>query len=124
MKGKFADFVRLQHIKESIDIIVLYCADISFEEFTKNELLFWASVKLIENIGEAAVRLSVDFKKQHSNIEWKLIIGMRNMLIHEYFGIDKKIVWDVVNNDIQQLKNKIDFLTDDLKDDFNQENLF
>jgi len=66
-----------------------------------------ACVKQLEIIGEAANHLTPHFKKLYSKIQWREIIDLRNLLIHEYFGIDTKIVWDIVRTDIASLKLQI-----------------
>ncbi|MCD6441049.1 MAG: DUF86 domain-containing protein [Candidatus Marinimicrobia bacterium] len=58
-------------------------------------------------IGEATNHFSDDFCKEYENIEWAEIVGLRNMLIHEYFGIDIRIVWQVIQNDLPRLKKNI-----------------
>ena len=60
-----------------------------------------------EIIGEAANRLSEESKRNFAEIEWREIIGLRNLLIHEYFVIDQKVVWDIISKDLPILKEKI-----------------
>jgi uncharacterized protein with HEPN domain len=110
MKGNKADSIRLQHIRDAVNTIEKQCRDKKFDEFARDEILVLAVVKLIEIIGEASNRISSSFKNKHKDIKWKEIIGMRNILIHEYFGIDDKIIWDVVTNDLPPLKQKINDL--------------
>ncbi|MBO1224100.1 MAG: DUF86 domain-containing protein [Candidatus Scalindua sediminis] len=76
------------------------------------KLLQRAFVRSIEIIGEAAKKLPEELKQKHSNIEWKAIAGMRDRLIHDYFGIDYDIVWDVVTNKTPQLQKKIQQIID------------
>ena len=66
-----------------------------------------AIVRNIEIIGEAVKNLSVDFIDQYPHVPWKNIAGMRDLLIHEYFGVNYKLVWDVVKNKIPELKTEI-----------------
>jgi uncharacterized protein with HEPN domain len=70
-------------------------------------MMQYASVKQLEIIGEAANHLSPHFKKLYSDIQWREIVDLRNLLIHEYFGIDTKIVWDIVTIDLALLKSQI-----------------
>lgn len=67
----------------------------------------YACVKQLEIIGEAANHLTTHFKKPYSDIRWREITDLRNLLIHEYFGIDTKIVWDIIKIDIVSLKKQI-----------------
>ncbi|OGI19127.1 MAG: hypothetical protein A3B68_08015 [Candidatus Melainabacteria bacterium RIFCSPHIGHO2_02_FULL_34_12] len=73
------------------------------KDFNTNKVLVYALVKVIEIIGEAASKISKDFKNKHTEIPWQDIVGMRNHLIHVYFDIDLDILWDTVNKDISKL---------------------
>lgn len=84
-----------------------YSNNITYEEFISDTMRFDAVVRNIEIIGEAAKHLDEQTKTLHKNIPWREIIGMRNILIHAYFGIDPDIVWDVI-------KTKIDVLIESL----------
>ena len=64
-------------------------------------------MRRIEIIGEALKNLSKNFKDKHQKIEWREIAGMRDKLIHQYFGIDSDIIWDTAKNDIPKLKKQI-----------------
>lgn len=97
----------LKHISESIKEIENYTKRISKEKFSKDIKTQDAVVRRIEIIGEAVKNLPKDFKKKHPEISWREITGMRDMLIHEYFGIDFNIVWKTVKKDIPQLKKNI-----------------
>jgi uncharacterized protein with HEPN domain len=77
-----------------------------------DETLQRAFVRSIEIIGEAAKKLPEELKQKYSNIEWKVIAGMRDRLIHDYFGIDYDIVWDVVINKVPQLQKEIQQIID------------
>jgi uncharacterized protein with HEPN domain len=66
-----------------------------------------AVIRQIEIIGEASKNLTADYKKKHSLIPWRDIVDMRNKLIHEYFGVDKQVVWNTITIDLPQLKNQI-----------------
>ena len=107
MKGKFADKVRLEHMLDAISEIEFYNEKTDFETFCKTSIIRFASIKQIEIIGEAANGILEDTRLKFSQIEWKRIIGLKNILIHEYFGVDAKIVWDIIRNDIPILKNQI-----------------
>ena len=70
-------------------------------------MMYFACVKQLEIIGEAANHLTPHFKNLHSEMQWREIIALRNLLIHEYFGTDTKIVWDIIKIDIVSLKPHI-----------------
>ena len=66
-----------------------------------------ATVRNFEIIGEAVKRIPESIKKEHSDIEWKKIAGLRDILIHEYFGVDPEVVWDIIKNKLPEFKLKI-----------------
>lgn len=107
MKNSLGDKARLQHIYDSILEIESYIQNSSYETFQSNTMMHFATVKQLEIIGEAANHLTDRFKKLYSEIPWREIIGLRNILIHEYFGIDTKIIWDIIKTDISQLKSQV-----------------
>jgi uncharacterized protein with HEPN domain len=94
----------IEDILESIEKIERYTAGISFEEFAGDDKTNDAVIRNLEIIGEAANRLPDEFKDQHSNIEWFKIVGLRHRIVHEYFGIDLGIVWQVVTKDMPLFK--------------------
>ena len=97
----------LEDILESICKIEKYTENLSFDDFVKNELIQDGVARNLEIIGEAVKNISDDIKRRHSKVEWKKIAGLRDILIHAYFGIDVDIVWDVVKNKIPKLKENI-----------------
>ncbi len=80
-----------------------FATDLTWEEFQKSDLHQNAIMRTLEIIGEAARRVSEEFKAAHPEMPWKEMVGMRNRLIHEYFSIDVEKVWDAVQNDIPVL---------------------
>ena len=80
-------------------------ADVS--EFLENSMMRFACIKQMEIIGEASNHLSPELKSTYPDIEWAQIVGMRNVFAHEYFGIDSNLVWEIIKNDIPELKEKI-----------------
>jgi len=107
MRGSVGDKARILHILEAINEIESYIANTSFKDFVENSMMRFASIKQMEIIGEASNHLSDSVKKKFSAIEWSQIVGMRNVFVHEYFGIDNQILWDIIKNDIPELKLKI-----------------
>jgi uncharacterized protein with HEPN domain len=103
---------RLRDIQEAITRIMKYTNQgrVAFDE---SELVQTWVVHHLEIIGKAARSISQDFKNVHPEIPWKQISGMRNILIHIYFGIDRDIVWAVVERDLPLLKNSINTLLDE-----------
>jgi uncharacterized protein with HEPN domain len=81
---------------------------LNFEEFMQNEVLKRACSRSIEIIGEATKNLSADFKRKYKDIEWKKISGLRDKIIHYYFGVNWDIVWDVIKNRLPDLKEQVE----------------
>lgn len=95
------------HISESIEKIEKFIKDISKTDFEKDEMRQGAIIREIEIIGEAVRNLPKDFINKYSSIPWKQIIGMRDKLIHHYFGVDFNLIWKVIKEDIPILKKEI-----------------
>jgi uncharacterized protein with HEPN domain len=108
MKSKLGDKARLQHIYDAIKEIENYVFGCSYEEFQSNSMMQFATVKQLEIIGEASNHFTEHFQRLYSEIQWQEIIGLRNLLIHEYFGIDTKIVWDILQIDVPKLKAQVE----------------
>jgi len=97
----------LQDIRDSITCIEEYTQGLTFEEFRLSQVQIDAVVRRIEIIGEAANNISEDFQKQYPDIEWSAMVKMRNIIAHEYFGVNPKIVWATVTRDIPRLKDML-----------------
>jgi uncharacterized protein with HEPN domain len=93
--SKRAPTLLVEDIIDSAYKILDYTDSLSFEEFIKDGKTIDAVIRNFEIIGEAANRLSEDFKDEHSNIDWHRIRGFRNRIVHNYFGIDYSIVWEI-----------------------------
>lgn len=107
MRGKLGDHVRLKHILEAIHEIETYLHHANFNDFLNNSMMRFACIKQMEIIGEASNHISDEVKLKFNSIEWSQIIGMRNIFVHEYFGVDSNLVWEIIKNDIPDLKKKI-----------------
>ena len=105
--SKRGDSEHTNDIKEAVKRIGAYTKGLSYQKFLKDVKTQDAVVRNLEIIGEAAKNISSDFKRKNKNIEWKNIAGMRDKLIHEYFGVNWEIVWNVIKEKIPQLKNQI-----------------
>ena len=101
-----SDHERLLDIREAIENIEKYATQ-GREAFENSELIQNWMIRQIQIIGEAAARLTEECRSAHPTIPWPKIIGMRNILVHDYFGIDIDAVWNAIENDIPKLKTAI-----------------
>lgn len=101
------DRERLLDIQEAIAYIRKYTQR-GRSEFEKEELVQTWIIHHLLILGEAVAALSDTFKEEHSDIPWSKIVGMRNVLIHNYFGIDLDVVWSVVENDLPDLQRYVE----------------
>jgi len=107
MKVKKDPEIFLKYILESIGEIERNIKNMLEDKFFDSVTIQDAVVRRLEIIGEAVKNLPFSFKNKHPEIAWKKIAGMRDVLIHEYFGVNIGLVWKVVNNDIPKLKKQI-----------------
>ena len=108
MRETIKDQARLEHILLAIDRIFSFVTDHDIEEIYNDSILYYAVVKNIEIIGEAAYMLTPEFKDAHPETPWKIIIGMRHFLVHGYFEVAADEVKNVVKKDLQPLRNQVE----------------
>lgn len=111
MKTNKRDYLYLSHILDAIGGVNKFLRGIEYVDFARSDLLQSAVMRKLEIVGEATKRLSLDFRKTHADIPWKKIAGMRDVLIHDYFGVDTKAVWNTIKEDLSDLKKKIVAIT-------------
>ncbi|MFA6047381.1 MAG: DUF86 domain-containing protein [Parcubacteria group bacterium] len=95
------------HIAEAISSIEEYLNNVDFLSFSQNKMLFDAVVRELEIIGEASNNIGDSFQNEYPDIPWRKVIGMRNKITHEYFAVNKKVVWDTCKDDLPELKTII-----------------
>ena len=100
----------LEDMLDSALKIKKYTELLDFEEFIKDDKTIDAVVRNLEIIGEAANRIDLDFKAMNPEIEWNRIRGLRNRIVHDYFGIDYEIVWSIIQNDLENLIDRMNDL--------------
>ena len=108
MKGKIGDKQRLLHILDAIIEIQNYTKSCNIELFLKNSMMRFASIKQIEIIGEAAIHITEETKLKFTEVQWRQIIGLRHILVHEYFGVDNNLIWQIIIDDLRKLKECIE----------------
>ena len=94
---------------------VKFSSNLKKNEFLKDRFSQSAIIRELEIVGEATKNLSESFRKKYSNVEWTLIAGMRDKLIHHYFGVDLDTVWDILEYDLPNLKKEIEKILKDLE---------
>ena len=97
----------IHHILDEIDFILNQISDMDYESFVRNPTVKRAFVRSLEIIGEASKKLPEDVRVMQPDIEWRKITGMRDRLIHDYFGVDYVIVWDVATTKFPELRMKL-----------------
>lgn len=97
----------LDDIRESSDRIEEYIKGMSLEDFSKDRKSIDAVARNLEIMGEAANRLPDEFKESHSDIEWYKIVGLRHRIVHEYFGVDLQIIWQILRTDLPELRRSL-----------------
>jgi uncharacterized protein with HEPN domain len=110
MKKRIDDQTRVIHMLEAIQKIKTFTNGIDAEAFYENEILQLAIVRLVEIIGEASNYISPETKLASPEIDWRVLYGIRNIIAHQYFGINYAIIWGVVEQDILVLHPQLNNL--------------
>ena len=114
MREHKRDEERLEHILDAIKVIENGLATYSKEELLDTPLFYYGLVKQVEIIGEAANLLTIEFRESHSEVDWRPIVNMRNVLVHDYIHISKDILWVTLTQDIPELKKHIERYYDEM----------
>ena len=108
MKNK--EYISFQKMIEYIDKSIVYTEEYTFEEFCNDSKTVDATVFIISQIGELVKNISKETMEKYSNIEWNMIKGLRNRIVHDYEGINLKSIWIVLKEDLPELKEKIQMI--------------
>ncbi len=100
----------LRHILDELIFVERATEGLTQAAFLEDDVLKRAVVRSLEIIGEATKRLPAEFRAEHQRVNWRAMAGMRDRLIHDYFGVDYDIVWDVVSHHLPLLKRKVEAL--------------
>ncbi len=107
--------IYLKDIIESINKIIEFVESMTFEEFQEDDKTSSAVIRKFEILGEATKNITDDTRTKYPKIPWKEMAGMRDRLIHSYFGIDYKLVWTTIKNSIPNLKTMIEEILEESK---------
>jgi len=97
----------LTDILESIQRIETYTNGVDYDSFLSSQMMIDAVIRNLEVIGEAAGKVPSDIQVKYPSVPWRKMIGLRNLLIHEYFGVDESIVWEVATTNLKEIKPEI-----------------
>ena len=104
----------LEDIIESIQKIKIYTNGLSLDDFLKDDKTIDAVIRNFEIIGEAANRIPDEIRDKFQLVNWHRIRGFRNRIVHDYMGIDYEIVWEIIEKDLEELKNRMQEIRDSI----------
>ena len=108
MREVIRDSGRLEHILIAIGNVQKFLEGKTFEDLCQDKILFYAVVKNIEIVGEAANNLTKEMQVQHPEVQWKDVISMRHVLVHDHYSIDARTAWQTAQENLPQLKEQIE----------------
>jgi len=113
MKKTYKMYV--EDILESMNKIERYIHDLTYETFEKNDMVVDAVIRNLEIIGEASKNIPENEREKYPDIPWKKMVGLRNIAIHEYFGVDLTIIWEIITRNLPETRSEIESMLDILE---------
>lgn len=101
------EYQSINKMIQYIDRAINYVDSLTFEEFSNSDMVIDATVFAISQIGELVKNIDKDFQKEHPNIKWQILKGLRNRIVHDYEGINLNLIWSIVKGDIIGLKEDL-----------------
>jgi uncharacterized protein with HEPN domain len=102
VKREIGDYI--QDIAEAMDKAMKFVEGMSYEDFVKDDRTVFAVIRALEIIGEAVKNIPQEFRVEHPEIPWRDMAGMRDKLVHEYFGVKLEVIWKTIKEEIPPLK--------------------
>jgi uncharacterized protein with HEPN domain len=115
MPDKFGDNIRLQHTLDSIETIEGYIAGTDFQAFSENPMMQDACIRQLQVIGESCRNVSFELREKHPEVPWSQIVGLRIIVIHQYFGVDIRVIWEVIQHDLPVFKVQVKRILEELE---------
>ena len=102
--------VIVQKLQGYTEKILTYCEGVTYEEFCRDTKLVEACVFNLSQMGELANRIDADYAESHPAIPWRLLYGLRNRIVHDYEGVNLRLIWEIIRDDLPELKAELNHL--------------
>ena len=107
MREPIRDKGRLEHMLEAMDNVKEFTQGVTYEELVDNKILCHAVVHNVQVVGEAAYKITKEYCSTHPDVEWKDIIALRHVLVHDYYRIDFSELWTIIHEELPPLREQI-----------------
>lgn len=100
----------------AVDKIARYTENVNYDDFCQNEMMVDAVLRNLEVLGEAARNVPDEIKVKYPHVPWKRMVGLRNIVIHEYFGIDLENIWKIIDENVPETRSELVKILKDLEE--------